>query len=434
MLEFVDLGVLIIFLIFGTFLFVGKRRRFNPEISERDLEHLKREMEKWEREKIISQDQIKAIVDWYLNIQRTKKPATLFSRLIKIFSTLGAILIGLGIILWIAANIRTYPPSFYLFILVSITLLFYWKGWDFKYRKKTSPRLGESLIFLGTLLTGACLIYSAQVYHIRIEYSNLLLLWAILIFPIGYLVRSLPILSLSNLIILTWGIFSFRESFFYSYYYPPEIHFPVQFYLSFLFSFLFFLIAYKLKFPNLVALNLLICFVWIGWYGNYKLFFKSHQPLVNFSFLYLLVSLIVFVIGYLHEKLKNYFKKYEEFKLPYLKIGTIFLLLSSYALTFPQVYFKEENLLLPFLFNIVLLGEICALIYFGLMEKNEFFINTSLFFFGLLVLARYFSITWELEERAFAFILGGILLLGGSYLFKKLREKLIEKIGKNEKH
>ena len=434
MSEFVVFGVLIIFLVFGAFLFIGRRRRFNPEISERDLEHLKREMEKWEREKIISQDQIKAIVDWYLNIQRTKKPATLFSRLIKIFSTLGAILIGLGIILWIAANIRTYPPSFYLFILVSITLLSYWKGWDFKYQKKSSPRLGESLIFLGTLLTGACLIYSAQVYHIRIEYSNLLLLWAILIFPIGYLVRSLPILFLSNLIILTWGIFSFRESSFYFYYYPSEIHFPVQFYLSFLFSLFFFPIAYRLKFPHLVALNLLICLVWIGWYGNYKLFFKSSQPIVDFSFLYLLVSLIIFVIGYLHEKLKDYFKEYEEFKLPYLKIGTLLLLLSSYLLTFPQVYFKEENLLLPFLFNIVLLGEICALIYFGLREKNEFFVNASLLFFGLLVIARYFSITWELEERAFAFILGGILLLGGSYLLRKLREKLMEKMGKNEKH
>jgi uncharacterized membrane protein len=434
MFEFVGFGILIIFLILGSFLFVGKRRKFSPEISERDLELLKREMEKWEREKIISQDQIKAIVDWYLNIQRTKKPATLFSRLIKIFSTLGAILVGLGIILWIAANIRIYPPSFYLFILVSITLLCYWKGWDFKYQKKSSPRLGESLIFLGTLLTGACLIYSAQVYHIRIEYSNLLLLWFILIFPIGYLVRSLPILSLSNLIILTWGIFSFRESFFYFYYYPPEIHFPVQFYLSFLFSLFFFPIAYKLKSLHLVALNLLICLIWIGWYGNYKLFFKSHEPIVDFSFLYLLVGLIVFVIGYLHEKLKNYFKKYEEFKLPYLKIGTLLLLLSSYLLTFPQIYFRETNLLLPFLFNIVLLGEICALIYFGLIEKNEFFVNTSLFFFGLLVIARYFSITWELEERAFAFILGGILLLGGSYLLRKLREKLIEKMGKNEKH
>jgi uncharacterized membrane protein len=255
-----------------------------------------------------------------------------------------------------------------------------------------------------------------------------------LIFPIGYLVRSLPILSLSNLIILTWGIFSFRESFFYFYYYPPEIHFPVQFYLSFLFSLFFFPIAYKLKSLHLVALNLLICLIWIGWYGNYKLFFKSHEPIVDFSFLYLLVGLIVFVIGYLHEKLKNYFKKYEEFKLPYLKIGTLLLLLSSYLLTFPQIYFRETNLLLPFLFNIVLLGEICALIYFGLIEKNEFFVNTPLFFFGLLVIARYFSITWELEERAFAFILGGILLLGGSYLLRKLREKLIEKMGKNEKH
>jgi uncharacterized membrane protein len=147
-----------------------------------------------------------------------------------------------------------------------------------------------------------------------------------------------------------------------------------------------------------------------------------------------MVGLIVFVLGYFHEKLKDYFKGYEGFELPYLKIGTLLLLFSSYLLTFPQVYYEKENSSLPFLFNIVVLGEICALIYFGLMEKNEFFINTSLFFFALLVLARYFSITWELEERAFAFILGGILLLGGSYLLRELREKLIEKIGKNEKH
>jgi len=53
MFEFVGFGILIIFLILGSFLFVGKRRKFSPEISERDLELLKREMEKWEREKII---------------------------------------------------------------------------------------------------------------------------------------------------------------------------------------------------------------------------------------------------------------------------------------------------------------------------------------------------------------------------------------------
>jgi len=429
MVEFVGLGVLIIFLIFGAFLFVGKRRKFNPEISERDLELLKKEMEKLRKEKMISEVQVKAIIDWYLTIQRTKKPSNLFNRLIKIFSTLGPILIGLGVILWIAANVRAYSPSFYLFVLVLVTFLSYWKGWDFKYRKKSSPRLGESLIFLGTLLTGACLIFSAQVYHIRIEYSNLLLLWAVLIFPIGYLVRSLPILFLSNLIVLTWGIFSFHE--FFPYFYEfEEAYFPVQFYLSFLFSLFFLPLAYKLKFPNLVALNLLICLIWIGWYGYYKLFFKSDQPITDFSFLYLFVGLMIFVIGYFHTKLKDYFKEYEGFKLPYLKIGTLLLLFSSYLLTFPQIYFEKENFLLPLLFNITLLGEICALIYFGLMERSEFFINIALFFFALLVLARYFSITWKLEERAFVFILGGILLLGGSYLLKKLREKIIEKMSK----
>lgn len=429
--------VFLLIIVSGIVFFFRSVGSFSPATSKRDLERLRKEIEKWEKEGIIDHSQSEKIINRYLKFWEERQALRAQKRIIRIFSILGTILIGVGVILFIAANLRGASPWVYVLFLTLLMIGTYFGGWWLKYQKKTHILVGSTLIFLGTLLFGADLILISQIYHLRIEYSNLIFFWALLILPLAYLDKSSLILALSSILFCSWGLLSYRtiENI---YHYWKEFHLPFSFYLSPLIILgLISPLTYKLKSIKVQTLNLTEILIWLGYFASINLFKESKNPIVEYSFFFLVIGFLIFVLGEFHSRKE----KIRDFAPLYLFYGLFLIFLTSYILTFPQVYeknvifttflqvYEEEKILfISALFNFILFGEISAAIYYGIQKKREYFVNLSLLFFFLLVIARYFSLTWGLAERSVVFILGGIILLAMASFVEKLRKRFLEKI------
>lgn len=406
----------------------------SPEESEKVFWRFKKEIDKLKTEGFISQDQAERIIEKYQALAG-KREAKRRQRMVMLFSTFGSILIGLGVILLIAANWSKMPPFVATCILILATFGVYFAAWWFKYKKRSHPKIGEALIFLGSLLFGASLILIAQLYHIRIEYSNLILVWALALLPLVYFTKSSLTLALSSLLIIAWGNFSLAGSL--SGFSRDSISFPWQYYCSLVFLLVLAVpLAYRLKSPGVQALNLVEIMSWFGPIASLKWFKGSENIVLDICLLFLAMGIGIFLLGELHSRLA----KYQNFRSAYYPLGLLVTFTTCFILTFPQVYNItraygagriSNTSFMPVFFNFVLFGAICGAIYLGIRKEENSFVNMAVFFFALLVFARYFSVSWSLSTRSFIFMAGGVLLIAGAYFIDMSRKKLLKQVGPN---
>lgn len=165
---------------------------------------------------IISPETANKIQEYY-----RKKEGQSQNRLFIVFGVLGAILMGLGIILILAHNwdnlprtIKTFFALFPLFIgqiLCGFVLL----------RKRESIAWRESSSAFLFFAVGASLSLVSQIYNIDGELSSLVLTWMLLVLPLIYVMRS-SIVSLLYIVGISYyaievGYWSYSDSESYTY-------------------------------------------------------------------------------------------------------------------------------------------------------------------------------------------------------------------------
>ena len=166
----------------------------------RQLEH---EIELWLKEGIILPDQKERILARYRLLRKADEKAG-SGKLITTISILGSILVGAGVILFIASNWSAIPNWGRLFIVFSSMLASYGSGFYLRYEAKNYPKVGASLILLGSFIFGAGMFLIAQIYHITVHYPNGPLLWGLFVLPLAYLLRFKSLISLAILVLLIW--------------------------------------------------------------------------------------------------------------------------------------------------------------------------------------------------------------------------------------
>ena len=130
--------------------------------------------------------------------------------------TTSIVLIGMGIISFIAANdwILQLFNKFeilkiiLMLILTSASLL---GGYHLAYEKKNYPRLGNALVFLSTLLIGGTYALIGQTYNINANNSGLMFMWLISVVPLAYLYKSKAINFLSIVLYILGICFYFGD-------------------------------------------------------------------------------------------------------------------------------------------------------------------------------------------------------------------------------
>jgi len=393
------------------------------------IRKLKGELKAWISEGIIAPEQEERILSRYRVLEEAEEKAG-SSKLITVISVMGSILIGVGVILFIAANWTMIPRWGKLSIIFLSLFASYAAGWYLRYEKKSFPKVGASLIFLGTIIFGAGIFLVAQIYHISVHYPNGPLMWGLGVLPLAYL----------------------------------------------------------LKFRSILFLTLLDLLLWMGMETSFRV--EGRGSIISVIVLYLMAGLMLWALGLAHGK----FNGTREISSPYIVLGALSTFIPGYILTFevvgqrlgtpelgPFYVFiaaifviaillfvagKEREkgwiaeaagltgLMAIAFFGIIpqmvvkaAVGDhyyhgmeyggarifsnlayalmIVGIIVLGYVKKNNIYINIGILFFVLDVIARYFDFFWNLLPRSIFFIAGGIMLLAGGIFLEKKRRKVL---------
>lgn len=147
---------------------------------------LKEELSVWVKDEILNAETAKRLSEKYQLDNLKTESSRLLSAVI---FTLGSLLLGGGVITFVAANWRGISVPLKLGFLFSALLgfhlfgffLWYIKGWD---------RLGHALIFCGCLIFGANIGLIAQIFHIRNDWYAGVGYWAIGVLLMAWAIRS----------------------------------------------------------------------------------------------------------------------------------------------------------------------------------------------------------------------------------------------------
>ncbi len=135
---------------------------------------------------------------------KTQKPSgdSNHSRMITAIVIIGAVFVGIGIASLIAANWSTISPTTKVVIILCMMLSSYAGGWYLLEHTKAT-RSGAALILLGALIYGGGIFLVAQIFHIRAEWLDGMVLWIIGVIAIAIALQTIiPLFVLAMILAL----------------------------------------------------------------------------------------------------------------------------------------------------------------------------------------------------------------------------------------
>lgn len=166
---------------------------------------LSTQIPQWVTDNIITQQQAQRLQQLY-----PVKDSISLGRLL--ITGIGAIMIGLGVILLFAYNWADMDKFLKLAVIFSALTGAHVAAMLTLHRNAI---LGESLFALGTMLMGASIFLIGQIYHIDSHYPNAFLLWSVGALALAWALPSLTQAFMTILLVLTWHlteVFDFHVS------------------------------------------------------------------------------------------------------------------------------------------------------------------------------------------------------------------------------
>ncbi len=406
---------------------------------------LKQEAEQWQRENLISAELFEQLSERY-EFASLPRSGQVFST---ILYYLGGILIGLGVITFVAANWQ-YLDRWTKVILLMTWLVtvnslgFYLWQYNLKFQK-----LGQGLLLLGNLSLGATIALIAQIFNLSGPTYGLFLTWSVGVIAMGAFLRF-QTLSMLGLILMTIGYLSYTSS------YMPEFNLIADGmpYLSIILTPLAYWLESRAVFA-LISLLWLTSLAEIVWDMNRILSFvlpatilwgyndtlkidrlgsylstKPMQP-IGRTISLLLFSLGLYVYSFRYSW-GEYSPDFEQNPIGQLYFG-LMLGVSLYVII-SQLFLTRDNLMgkiymgiitvfallgllnIEPIFSIFVTNCLLAVFSFGLIRIAIENSNRRNFWFGMILLclqimSRVFEYDTDLLVKAFTLALGGIAVL-----------------------
>ena len=168
-------------------------------MASREIEWLKREVDAWERDGIVDTATAERLRTRYAQVAANETP---WGRII--FGSLGALLVGLGIIALLAANwselgrpTRTVIAFTPLSLCAILYVTGYLRGWS-------SRAFLEPLGLFWGLSIGAGVALIGQTYHLPQDAEAFTLVWTLLLIPVCYATRALAPVAGYFIGLITW--------------------------------------------------------------------------------------------------------------------------------------------------------------------------------------------------------------------------------------
>jgi len=368
-------------------------------------------IQRWVDEGTINNDQaekMRADLAEYKKEHRSKKQVIAFS-------TIGAILIGIGAILFVASNWEKLGDSIKVLLLVGSTIGIHYAGYHFKYENQKYPRLGPALILLSALLFGASLFLIAQIYNINANNSTLVLIWVIGVLPLVYGYMSAPVAGLCSLLFYIWVSLLYFER--------TELEKLISIWDLYLMSGIavYFIgilhgLAEKIKYAEtpfkFIGLQAALFALFVHTFELGEYFADKIVPAI-----YAVLG-VLFLAVLLSKPLRERLKGFQADA----SISIIALLMAGITLT--TIYLPASEKTYMIIFNVIFLVLLTLLLYAGYNMEDIGIVSTAMFWFILLIFARYFDFFWELLPRSLFFMLGGLVLLVISIVLERKRREL----------
>lgn len=368
-------------------------------------------IQKWLDEGTINYAQaekMRADIEEYKTEHRSKKQ-------IIAFSTIGAILIGIGAILFVSSNWEKIGDTVKILLLAGSTVGIHYTGYHLKYENQKYPKLGSSLLFLSALIFGASLFLIAQIYNINANNSTLVLIWLLGVFPLIYGYRSTEVAGLCSLLFYLWiGLmYSERNGF-------NELINILDLYLisgiAIYFTGTLHELLAKVKHAaptfKFMGLQAVLIALFIYTFGPLE---SKGEEIISAIYAFLgILFLAVLLSKSLRSRLTGFQTDMSMAAISFLMAGITLIATNSPV---------PEEAYMGF-FNLVFLGLLVLLLYAGYSTEDIGIINTAMFWFIPLIFARYFDFFWDFLPRSFFFILGGLALLTLSVVLERKRREL----------
>lgn len=362
---------------------------------------------------------------------------------IRIFSALGAVLVGLGILLFVASNWSSLTPLLKVVILMAAMLGTGGAGYYYAYEKKTYEKTGLALLFVNVFVFGASIFLIGQIYNLPLNFWWGMLLWFLGAAFFAYILESKMHLWLSVplfVFFLGWlrteVVLGFSE-------------------FDFLFdqrtNILSLLPVIGLGLTSLAVLHRSNKHLHFGestlfHWGIFLVLFSSVVSTVDKEVFFpifdlrfdriAVITIAASVFLAIGAMIKGRFNT-EQGRYAILALALYLCFLYGIAHIPAALGFKVSYLDSPFMVSglyvihiILSFVLLMTVIWYGTMLRLTGYINMGIVGLAFAILIQYFSWAFQLLDRSIAFILGGVLILVLSAVLERQRRKLVISISK----
>ncbi len=389
---------------------------------------LKEEMDLWVSEGLIAPARKDRILARYGLLGAAAENAR-HGRLTAALSVAGSLLAATGVLFFISANWSGMDNWGKLTLIFLPMLACYWTGFYLRYETKRYPKIGASLILLGSCIFGVGIFLIGRIYQIDVLGPSGPFLWAIGVIPLAYFLR-LKLLITFAIAALLLGL-SLQ-----SFYRLGEV--PDSGVLLFG------------KLPWAALLLMAGVSLW-----GVGLMHKGFKSLRFTSGPYIVVgALVTYIVGFLltFEGAHGNFlsENLIVFYIPILflfiasilirmlsrskerdwNLEALFLAAVLGVILFPSVYLPYGRFLPQFrlVANLDFALATIILVILGYVRRYPAYVNMGILFFGGHILARYFDFFGPFLPKPVFFIGGGVILIGGGLLLERRRRRALASI------
>jgi uncharacterized membrane protein len=400
---------------------------------------LEKEGQHWVEKNIVTREQYEQILDLY----NEKKHA------IGLLPLLGSILVGLGLLSFVAANWQVIPQLARL-IMIMVLLIGFYGGGEF-FRKQGNDKLGLAMTALGLVSFGGGIVLIAQMFHL-VSYDIMsFIVWGSVGILLTYLYRSRFLYLISLLIFTCAQWYSTVEHHQFSftafvimavglgYYGWKRQHVLLTwcFSLSFVLQSLILVLERDWQFLW-VFVPLMLLYTLGDWIKERSSGFALQSVPLAAAF----VFAVVMVMAYDHVSEGD---RHDILVQPLYYGGAMLLLLAA------SLYGKWKNnrissayewiLMVPFIYlhSGIAVLYLLSLFFFsfyvlwrGYIEQWRFKINFGTVLFICTTMVAYIKLTWDFMDKSLFFILGGLILLLLSWFLNRRKKLVLQDVKEEE--
>jgi uncharacterized membrane protein len=398
---------------------------------------LKKEAPVWVHKEIITQQQ----ADKLLALYKGEKPA------VGILPLLGSLLVGLGILSFVAANWQAIPHLARFAVIVLAMLGFYAAGEHFM--RRGDDRLGLGLIAVGLISFGAGIFLIAQMFQMTASNAGSFVIWGSAGVLLTHIYRSRFLFLLSAAILNVGQFYSLSNFGTFSFVAFLVLMIGLGYYwwrnrsawlawllgLSAMLQSAFLIAEFDLN-GSLYMIPVMILYVLGDWIRTRD----TAYPLQNSALTAAFVTCCVAVMVQDDGRLFGFTVLERTQSIVFVIVTAALLALSAIAkkqqgrltsgfewlLLLPYFYTAEAA---SFLYLLALCFFSLCVLWRGYAEETRFKVNLGTVLFLFSVLLAYVKLAWGFMDKSLFFLVGGILLLGLSWYLNRRRRRFLAEEG-----